>query len=230
MRKKGKPNNRDEVAGRVCWYCGLRKMQGLSGHTIGEMAYSSSIHFSSDRVCASEKLSDSSLDSLESGLWICDTCLELCSRELPKLDSAYVEFFASERNVQEQEIADRDTFLVAWYEMSRPFGCWLTGLPEVGPRDRFFCLPIGMLYENGWRLRGRIKIEDKAARRLMQRYGGDPLNPGPSREFVNHVKTHIVFDDDEFASQLYTLRAEIFDVSVYFALNSNHEKADHPPQ
>ena len=214
------PHMSTEVGGRslcICWFCGHSSIHFREGKSIGEMVYSSDIHISSE--LASEEgapLTEQHFETLRSAVKICNDCFDRLAESVGPLPADYLRQHARRKELQEWETADTDTHLFPWQNREFPYGCWLTGLPDIGVKSRFSSLPLGHLYECGFRFSGQLSFGKREASLLIDRFAQNEQGVHIPSGFVDHVRDSIYVDDDSFAFRLAGLKAAIFDVAIVY--------------
>lgn len=201
----------------LCWFCGEYKFPVLHGKSIGEMVYSSEIHMSQEldgTDCAPQEHHFAAV--FQSCSIICFDCIRRFLAKSPVLDAAYVERHRENYSEQLAEVASTDTGLLSWREKHFPYGCWLSGYPDIGVDKKLWSLTMSELYSRGFRLSGRIVLGEWEFNRFLDRFSVDKDVPLPSG-FVDHFTKHIHLIDSAYYQRMATIRAVVFDVSIVIA-------------
>ena len=137
--------------------------------------------------------------------------------EMTVLDSSYIDLQNARLNEQHEEILDNDTMRGQGLVRHLPFGCWLSGRPDVGTKYRIRSHSLSSLFECGLRLEGSVTLDSQGLKRLQSRTpmddsGREVLSIPP--EFVQNIMDAYRTNEPSLLMGIAHMRAEILDVSL----------------
>jgi hypothetical protein len=155
--------------------------------------------------------------AVKDGLQVCDVCLRAFASEVGELQHSYVEAHLRRKKEQQTDIADIDGYLKSWDEVIHPFGCWLESFPDIDVDRKFYSLDQGELFERGFRFAGKASFGEEEFHHFLSRFATG--NSQGTQAYWDHVGKHILVAERAAPKELVKIRAVIFDVSIWLALN-----------
>lgn len=202
---------------QLCWFCAQWVDDYSSGYSLGQMVHSSAIHNSLELI--SWLRDETILEVLERNnrCVMCQSCVAAYASLMNHCDERYIQMQDAYREEQIEEDADHDTMLTEGLSRKLHYGCWLSGRPDIGIRQRIRGQSFTALFKAGLRFEGSVTLDAEGLRRLQSTLCEDSdlrEDHDACVEFTQHSGHVYRTKDPALLARIACMKAEVFDVTL----------------